>query len=58
MNNKSLKTRIITKFAWLPVTAYNPEVYYPKETRWLCTVKIHQTYNKSCGWIDNYFIDD
>lgn len=55
--NKTGDNRIITKFAWLPITSYVQDGFQTKETRWLCMVKIHQTYVDLDGWLNDYFVD-
>lgn len=48
-------TRDIKKFAFMPITC-KIQGEDRMEKRWLCFVKIHQTW--SYGWLNNWFIDE
>jgi hypothetical protein len=51
---KTGDVRILTKFAWLPITCYVVGEDR-KETRWLCFVKIRQRYETNFWFNDGFY---
>jgi hypothetical protein len=51
---KGFETRVVRRFAWRPI----PHKTDRTLMRWLCWVKVEQTYDVVVGWVDEGWVFD